>query len=360
VVWEVATGDIKAPSCNLLGVWWLKLLKAAVPWRTVMRWVGALLGVAVALLAIVVLLGPITDLIASHDVSSLTQVQRAGQMQSARETARTQLLTLGAGVFAAGAVWFTARNYLLSREGQVTDRYTKAIDQLGSDKLDVRIGGIYALERIARDSARDRITVMQVLSAFIREHSHEHRSDANIGSSENKSNVRSDVEAALSVVSRQYSRRDNQGVSLAGANLVGLHLVGANLSNSNLTRTTLCDANLADTHFRSANLKGANLTNSNLSGALFSGANLRDANLTNTILVNAAFVDVDLTGAKLARAALDDAIIFNVNLENADLADTDLTGVNLINSPAPEGWQIRAGSFRLERVDTSADSGTAN
>jgi hypothetical protein len=26
----------------------------------------------------------------------------------------------------------------------VTDRYTKAIEQLGSDKLDVRIGGIYA------------------------------------------------------------------------------------------------------------------------------------------------------------------------------------------------------------------------
>ena len=34
----------------------------------------------------------------------------------------------------------------------MTDRYTKAIEQLGSDKLDVRIGGIYALERVARDS----------------------------------------------------------------------------------------------------------------------------------------------------------------------------------------------------------------
>ena len=38
------------------------------------------------------------------------------------------------------------------REGQVTDRYSKAIEQLGSDKVDVRIGGIYALERIACDS----------------------------------------------------------------------------------------------------------------------------------------------------------------------------------------------------------------
>jgi hypothetical protein len=55
----------------------------------------------------------------------------------------------------------------------VTDRYTKAIEQHGSDKLDVRIGSIYALERIARDSARDHPTVMEVLTAFIRERSRE-------------------------------------------------------------------------------------------------------------------------------------------------------------------------------------------
>jgi hypothetical protein len=53
----------------------------------------------------------------------------------------------------------------------VTERYAKAIEQLGSDKLEVRIGGIYALERIARDSARDHPTVMEVLAAFVREHS---------------------------------------------------------------------------------------------------------------------------------------------------------------------------------------------
>jgi hypothetical protein len=113
-------------------------------------------------------------------------------VQSAREAVRTQLLTLSAGLFAAAAVIYTARNFTLARhqyelarksaqdsaeaerrtlelteQGQVTDRYTKAIEQLGSDKLDVRIGGIYALERIARDSARDHPTVMEVLSAFI-------------------------------------------------------------------------------------------------------------------------------------------------------------------------------------------------
>ena len=55
----------------------------------------------------------------------------------------------------------------------MTDRYTKAIKRSALKKLDVRIGGVYALERIARDSARDHPTVMEVLGAFIREHSRE-------------------------------------------------------------------------------------------------------------------------------------------------------------------------------------------
>jgi hypothetical protein len=143
------------------------------PWRTVIRWIGAVAVAVAAVAVIIVLLGPVTDLIGRHDVGALPAPQRAAYLQAARETARTQLLTLGAGLFAAGALVFTARNFSLSREGQLTDRYTKAIEQLGSDKLDVRIGGIYALERVARDSARDQPTVMEVLCAFIREHSHE-------------------------------------------------------------------------------------------------------------------------------------------------------------------------------------------
>src|SRR5580693_6476602 len=118
-----------------------------------------------------------------------------------------------AGLLAAGALVFTAQNFNLSREGQVTDRYTKAIEQLGSDKLDVRIGGIYALERIARDSARDHPTVMEVLTAFIREHSHEQwpPSDHPAGRGQERS-TRPDVQAALIVVGRRDPHRDIQPI----------------------------------------------------------------------------------------------------------------------------------------------------
>jgi hypothetical protein len=44
---------------------------------------------------------------------------------------RTILVGFLVAVGAAGTVWFTARSYALIREGQVTDRYTRAVAQLG-------------------------------------------------------------------------------------------------------------------------------------------------------------------------------------------------------------------------------------
>lgn len=57
----------------------------------------------------------------------------------------------------------------VSREDQINDRYTRAIDQLGSERLEIRLGGIYALERLAKDSSKDDVTVLEVLTTYFRE-----------------------------------------------------------------------------------------------------------------------------------------------------------------------------------------------
>jgi hypothetical protein len=57
-----------------------------------------------------------------------------------------------------------------TREGQITERFTKAIDQLGHEKLQIRLGGIYALARIAGESEKDHWPIMEVLTAYVREH----------------------------------------------------------------------------------------------------------------------------------------------------------------------------------------------
>jgi hypothetical protein len=65
----------------------------------------------------------------------------------------------------------------VSQEGQITERFTRAVDQLGAiDKLgnpaiEIRLGGIYALERIANESERDYWLIMEILTVYIRKNS---------------------------------------------------------------------------------------------------------------------------------------------------------------------------------------------
>lgn len=53
-------------------------------------------------------------------------------------------------------------------ERRITDLYTKAVEQLGSEKAPVRLGGLYALERLAQDNPRQRQTIVNVLCAYLR------------------------------------------------------------------------------------------------------------------------------------------------------------------------------------------------
>ena len=75
------------------------------------------------------------------------------------------LLALGA----AASAYATMRNLNLSKQGQLTDRYKDAVAQLGDDQIAVRLGGIYALERLTKDSPPDQPTIMEVLGAFVRQ-----------------------------------------------------------------------------------------------------------------------------------------------------------------------------------------------
>jgi hypothetical protein len=112
--------------------------------RTVVVAAAAVVAAAV----IIALVWPVTDLIAAHDVGVITGASRAVQLQTAREALRTQLLTLGAGVFAAGALVFTARNFTLSRstfrateKRVLNERFIAIAAELGHDQAAVRWPG---------------------------------------------------------------------------------------------------------------------------------------------------------------------------------------------------------------------------
>ena len=57
----------------------------------------------------------------------------------------------------------------IAEQGQITERYNAAITNLGSRSIDVRLGGIYALQRLMKDSPPDQPTVIAVVCAFVRD-----------------------------------------------------------------------------------------------------------------------------------------------------------------------------------------------
>ncbi len=251
--------------------------------------------------------------------------------RTARDTARGRVLALGAGLLATGALVFTARRFALSRDGQVTGRYATAREQLGCEKVDVRIGGIHALERVARDSPADHPAVMEMLAAFIRERSHEQWPPPDPGGQARQRSLSPDVRAAITAVGRRLTERDIGPVDLAGADLGGVRLAGANLTGADLAGADLTEAVLA---------------NAVLAGADLGGARLTGADLTRADLTGADLTDVDLTGADLA---------------GADLAGADLTGALWpVRGPVPAGWDRHAGSGQLIPAGTGAETAQAN
>jgi uncharacterized protein YjbI with pentapeptide repeats len=369
------------------------MLKTWAAWPRGIRW---LIGTVAVLLAVVIvwaLFMPAADWLAHHDVGS------AGGplLQTARDAARGRLLTLGAGLVAAGALLFTARSFLLSREGQVTDRYTKAITQLGDEKLDVRIGGIYALERIARDSAKDHPTVIEVLTAFIRDHSNEWWPPVGKAGAELDRSTRPDIQAAVTVVGRRNAKRDIRPIDLtravlAAADLLGANLRGAVLAGADLRGTVLAGADLRFADLAGADLRGArlasgrlygaDLTNAHLegaglyaadlAGARLSSAHFAGANLDGAILPLADLAGADLNGASLVLAQLDvadpflarlddSAKLVSERLDEVNLTGADLTGVKWpADTPPPDGWKPDISSGRLERAGTDSGSAEAN
>jgi hypothetical protein len=100
-----------------------------------------ILGLAMALALLILTLGPVSWLIAGTSVMRLHGVDQADAINAVRQPMLTGL----AGAAALVALGFTVRTYYLSRRGQVTDRFGKAISQLASNKLEERLGGIHAL-----------------------------------------------------------------------------------------------------------------------------------------------------------------------------------------------------------------------
>ncbi|MBE9207941.1 pentapeptide repeat-containing protein [Nostoc sp. LEGE 06077] len=229
------------------------------------------------------------------------------------------------------------QNAKAAQDKQITERFAKAIEQLGSEKIEVRLGAIYTLERIAKDSKDDHWTIMEVLTAFVRENAPRRLEEENTENTQQIPKIRTDIQTALTVIGRRNSENEEEhqeldlnSIDIRGANLYKANLEKANLYQANLEKATLNEANLQQAFLRKAKLQKANLSEANLKEALLSEANLQAAFLWRA----------NLQEVNLGEAKLQGVLFFETNLQGALLFETNFYGANLTGVENLEQKQI--------------------
>ena len=344
------------PSCDKLGVSLSAMSQSQRPGipEKALVWVAIIAGAAAIVGISIAFLGPISDVLAHHDVAGLPAKKRPEQLLLELNTVRGMFLKIGAGLFALGAFVYTARNFTLSRrahelssQGQLTDRYTKAIDQLGSEEVDVRIGGIYALERIAADSVRDHGVIMEVLTAFVRRKA-EHNGSHSTG------RPAADIRAAMSVIARRDSSADRgMTIDLHDVDISGINIEGAQLASAMLRGVTLDNAQMSGANLTGATLDSASMANATLTRATLDNAQMSGANLTGATLDSASMANAALTRATLDNAQMSGANLTGATLDSASMANANLTGIIMDKSTLKNAQLSRAdfsrGALRLAK-----------
>jgi uncharacterized protein YjbI with pentapeptide repeats len=276
---------------------------------------------------------------------------------------RRSVLWMIGGILAIIGLVYTALRHRLSqashelqRDANRTDRYAGAIEQLGSEKLDIRLGGIYALERIALDSERDRGPIGEVLSAFVREHTRE----ASLVPREQRGDVSTDVQAAITVLGRRPKDGTHPAANFSGACLPGADfstmsfrnatfenadLGGARMQGADLSGAVLTRANLGKTNLLEADLSGAKLTAAEMVATNLKGAKLQEADLSNANLVGATLDLSDLTRAELAWAKLTRVSFVRATLKSANMRDANLKDINFSHA------DLRDADFRMATLE---------
>ncbi len=222
---------------------------------------------------------------ASVDLSPLTQkdqfslekdlVALQKDLISLENTTEAFIVQALGGAFFFVTAFFSWRNLVVTQEKQITERFSKGIEQLGNTNLSIRLGGIYSLERIAKDSPKDHVTVMDILSTFVQETS---------PSSQEQEVINRDVQAVLYAIGQ---RKD----SLEPKNL-GFTLDFTNLRGANFFRGDFRRFGFKSSDMRNADLRQANCSEADFTEAKLSGSDLHGANFTKAIVKNADFRDV--------------------------------------------------------------------
>ncbi len=233
------------------------------------------------------------------------------------------------------------REATTAEQGLITDRLNKATENLGAKDgvepvLEIRLGALQELERIAQDSIRYHVSVMEILCAYVRINS---PIVGDIGKIDTITPLRKDIQTALTIIRRrEYGKggaerletEQAQGyqIDLSYCDLHKADLIGANLSRANINHSYMRFAKLDG-----ANLTGAEIDGTNLVSAELRGANLSYAKISNThnveTLAHVMLMEANLSHAKIKDSSLFGAILLKANMSHTEIKDSYLTEARL-------------------------------
>jgi Pentapeptide repeats (8 copies) len=284
----------------------------------------------------------------------------------------TSVVAIGTAVVAIGTFDVSQKTLRLSQQTldantrqQASDRFGKAIEHLGSDNIDVRLGGIFALDKLAWDTPSEHPDVYNVLTSFVRGHAVVGKdacadssppgvvpsspapaspapssmaaltslapspvaavaSSAPTSPASTGPRPKEDIQTVIYLVGRRNRQYDsmNESIDFSHACLRGASFLAETVADYS-------DVNMNSSDLRSANLGLAKLENAYLMGATLDDALIISAKLHGARLTYAHMWRAGLSGADLRGAHVANADLRSANLCNADLSDADLSGANL-------------------------------
>ena len=240
---------------------------------------------------------------------------------------RKLLLQFFGGIIILYGLYLTYRrikalenNVIIATESQITERFSKAIEHLGNDKLEIRLGGIYALERIARDSLKDHFAIMEILTAYVRENVRLKEKEKLQPSKEKSEKEQidelltfrvvkppTDIEAVLTIIGRRNwineEKKKDFNLDLGRTDLEGAYLAKGNFEN-----TLFWEANLRKANLNESNFSGSLLMRANLEGSFVHNTNFTETDFCRTNLLNCYNLSVDqlIKSKTLYMAQIDD------------------------------------------------------
>ena len=333
-----------------------------------------------------------------------------GKSEALRHLITTQVAILGGLVAFALVIW---RQSLMQRQTSIaaqtyyTSLLTKAIEQLGATRdikekysesdsdgkkivdrevvrtvpnMEVRLGSIYTLERIARESLQDHISIMEMLCSYIRENSPNYLDIPDkiselmsatplddLTFEENDEiyrwfatvpGPRIDIIGALTVIGRRTARQiefeagkrlDLRGAWLVNTHFSSLNLKGVNLDGAHLENVTFFKMNLDDVLFKKAHIARTKFFETQLMGAMFSGVHIKQSQFFNSDISFAQFEDTDFSASTFLQTMMFQAQFIKCGLSNVpfllqtqiNMANGDLDTTLPSEIERPDHWSLR-------------------